>query len=285
MPNPKPCPCFCELFGKCAACFESSYVPLWQEVYDSVVARAKIAEGSSVLDVGTGTGEVALRLSSLVGRKGSVVAIDAETKMLQIAKRKARDRGFRNLKFRKTSMEAMDLPDRSFDTVVGNYSLCCVMDYKAALAECLRVLKPGGRMTYNHMGPSDPLASQVIVKIFEEYKTRSPSKNLKEIRDSEAAQAEGVEEYRDPFVTLTAMRSVGFDQAEATVAQRNMRYKDAGAFVDQWLLFDWASEAEEIPPEELKRFRNEAIGALGPLSKGPEFRVESDMIFFTGLRR
>jgi O-methyltransferase/aklanonic acid methyltransferase len=236
------------------------------------------------LDVGTGTGEVALRLSSLVGRKGSVVAIDAETKMLQIARRKARDRGIHNVKFRRTSMEAMDLPDRSFDSVVGNYSLCCVMDYKAALAECLRVLKPGGRLTYNHTGPSDPLASQVIFKIFEEYKTRTPSKRLKEIRASEAAQEEAWKEYRDPFVTLTALRGLGFDEAEAVVAQRTIRHEGAGGFVDEWLLFDWASEAEEIPPRELKRFRSEAIEALSPLSKGPEFKVESDMIFFTGIK-
>jgi hypothetical protein len=51
----------CELFGKYADYFESHVVPLWGAVYDELVSRAKISPGQRLLDVGTGTGEVALR--------------------------------------------------------------------------------------------------------------------------------------------------------------------------------------------------------------------------------
>jgi ubiquinone/menaquinone biosynthesis C-methylase UbiE len=281
----KACLVNCELFGKHAATWESAIVPLWQGVYDSLVDRARIAEGSRVLDVGTGTGEVALRLGRLVGKSGSVVGIDGQPEMLQIAERKAKASRSDKVEFREMSMEDMSLPDGSFDSVVGNYSLCCSMDYEAVLAECHRVLKPGGRLTYNHFGPSDPLTYEVMMKIFEDYKTKTPSKKLEEIREATTLQSEGVEKYRDPAVTLGAIRSVGFNEAEATLAQRVIDYKDAGSFVDEWLNFDWSSETQEIPAARLKTFRKEAIEAVSPLSKGKGFRVESDELFFTGLKR
>lgn len=279
----KACLLNCELFGKHAALFESAIVPLWQGVYDSLVQRARVAESSKVLDVGTGTGEVAMRLGRLVGKKGGVVGIDAQPEMLQIAIRKAKSND--NIDFQQMPMEEMKLPDDSFDSVVGNYSLCCCMDYEATLAEIHRVLKPGGRLTYNHGGPSDPLAYQVITRIFEDYKTRTPSKKLKEIREALALQSEAVQKYRDPMVTLSVMRSLGYDEAEATVTQRLINYKDVGRFVDEWLFFDWAPEIEEIPSPKVKVFRKEAIEALRPLSKVEGFRVESDEVFFTGLKR
>ena len=280
----KPCLINCELFGRHAAYFESAIVPLWQEGYDSLVSRAHIKEGTIALDIGTGTGEVALRLGRVVGGSGRVVAIDAQPEMLQIAKQKAKERGIQNIEFKESTMESMNLTGDSFDSVLGNYSLCCCSDYGAALAECLRVLKRGGRLTYNHSGPNDPLPFQVIVKIFESYKTNNPSKKLEKLRMAELAQYEAVEKYTDPFVTLDEMRSVGFSNAEATLARRSVRYKDVGGYIDEWILFDWALEAEEIAAADLQRFRREASDALNPLSEGPGFNIERDTIFFTGLK-
>jgi demethylmenaquinone methyltransferase/2-methoxy-6-polyprenyl-1,4-benzoquinol methylase len=275
----------CEFFGKHAEIFESMYVPIWQEVYDSLVQRARIADGSRVLDLGTGTGEVALRLSRLVGKKGHVVGIDATPEMLQIAIRKAKGKSSSNVEFQQMSMEKMKLPDDSFDSVVGNYSLCCCYDYEATLAECHRVLKPGGRLTYNHAGPSDPLAYQVITKVFEDYKTTAPSKKLREIREAIVLQAEAVGKYREPMVTLDTMRSLGYDEVEATLAQRVVDHNNAEGLVEEWLSLDWSAEVEELPPSEVKAFRKEAAEALRPLYKGKGFKVESDEVFFTGLKR
>jgi ubiquinone/menaquinone biosynthesis C-methylase UbiE len=280
----KACLVNCELFGRLAGRFESLVVPLWQGVYDSLVARARIEEGFRVLDVGAGTGEVSIRLSHLVGPKGRVVAADVQPEMLSIARRKATKRGARNVEFKVTPMEKLGLPDNSFDSVVGNYSLCCCVDYEATLAECLRVLKPGGRLTYNHGGPDDPLANQLMFRIFEGYKTTNPSKHLQEVREAEELQAEAVEKYREPFVTLDAMRGLGFREAEATLTRRVIKYTDARSFVNEWLQFDWSAEAEEIPSKDLGRFRREAVEALGPLSKGQGFTAESGMIFFTGAK-
>ncbi len=271
----------CELFGRFSDEFEYQVVPMWREVYDSLVVRAAIRPGSRVLDVGTGTGEVALRAGKSVGRRGQAVGVDTVDEMLRIARRKAKTLGISNVQFRQMSVEALDLPDDSFDSVVGNYSLCCCTDYEAALVECLRVLKPGGRLTYNHDCPGDPLEFEVASKIFGRYQTEKPSKRLQEIREADIVQNEAVEKYRDPIVTLGLMRSLGYEAAEATVAQRVIRYTDAGAFVDRMLGFNWRNEANEISKADLLKFRSEAVAALSPLSKGDEFLVTDDMVFFT----
>ena len=139
-----PCAVNCELFGKRGSFFDTSIAPLWGEVYDSLILRARVARGSKVLDVGTGSGEVALRLSSVVGRDGSVTAIDAQPKMLQIAANKTKRRRIRNIQFNEMGMEKLQFPPDSFDSVLANYSLCCCMDYRAALAECLEGTKAWG---------------------------------------------------------------------------------------------------------------------------------------------
>lgn len=280
----KPCLANCELFGSRADFWESTIVPLWQESYDSLISRARISEGSRVLDIGTGSGEVGIRMARLVGGKGRVVAIDAQPEMLQIASSKALQRGFRNIEFKETSMESMDLPDSSFDSAVGSYSLCCCTDYRASLAECYRVLKRGGRLTFNHGGPVRPLPFQVVANIFEGYKTGSPSESLKEMRRSVVVQAEAVEKYLDPFVTLEAMRGIGYAGAEATLTKEGLRYESARSYIDEWLLFDWGMETAEIPPADVERFRKEATDALMPLSKGAGFNVTRDTVFYTGVK-
>jgi len=124
--------------------------------------------------------------------------------------------------------------------------------------------------------------SQIVVKIFEKYKTTKPSKHLQEIREAELLQFEAVEKYREPSVTLDVMRGLGYEGAEATLTQRVLNYKDAGSFIDERVRFNWAAEAEEIPSQSVDHFRSEATGALGSLSNVPGFKAVSDMVFFTG---
>ncbi len=284
MDSARRCLVNCELFGKYAPSFEEYVVPLWQDVYDSLVSRADIRSGVAVLDVGTGTGEVAVRAARATGRGGRVLGVDTEEQMLQIARSKGARAHLRNLTFERMGAERLRLQSGSFDRVVGNYSICCCTDYEAALAECLRVLKPGGKLTYNHSGPGDPLEFQLAFKAFEKFQTKKPSRRLREIRESSLAQKQGWEKYREPIVTLNLLRGLGYEGAEATVTQRTIRYADPEAFVDRMLAFSWRNEADEVPQGRLAEFRAEAVGALRSLSSGPGFIVRDEMVFFTGTR-
>ncbi len=274
----------CNKFGRQAEYFESFVVPLWQGVYDSLISRARLSPGESVLDTGTGSGEVAMRAGKAVGQKGRVLGIDVQPEMLRIARTKAAERGLANVKFRQMPIEALDLSDDSFDKVVGNYSLCCCTEYGQGLEEVLRVMKPGGRLAYNHGGPKDSPAMAVVSDIFGKYKTRKPSEALRDLRASDEALRKAVERYRDPSTTLSLLRSLGYSDPRADVVRRVLTYKSPRAFVDRLLAFDWSSEAGEIPAAEIGRFAAEAAGALGGSSTNKDFRYEDDMIFFTATK-
>jgi demethylmenaquinone methyltransferase/2-methoxy-6-polyprenyl-1,4-benzoquinol methylase len=98
--------------------------------------------GERLLDVATGTGDLAFLEVAAVGPEGQVVAVDFCAAMLQVARR--RQRGAIDFQ----EGDAMDLrfPDASFDIVTISFGLRNVADRGQALREFRRVLRPGGRL-------------------------------------------------------------------------------------------------------------------------------------------
>ncbi len=98
--------------------------------------------GERVLDVATGTGDLAFLEEAAVGPEGHVVGVDSCAPMLQVARQ--RQRGAVDFQ----EGDAMDLrfPDASFDVVTIGFGLRNVADRGQALREFRRVLRPGGRL-------------------------------------------------------------------------------------------------------------------------------------------
>ncbi|MBD8078533.1 class I SAM-dependent methyltransferase [Cellulosimicrobium arenosum] len=76
-------------------------------------------------------------------RAGRLTGIEWSPGMLDVARRRALDLGV-DADLRAGDAQALDLPDASYDTVVCTFSLCAITDHEAALAEMVRVLRPGG---------------------------------------------------------------------------------------------------------------------------------------------
>lgn len=111
-----------------------------------MISLARLAGPERVLDVGTGTGIVALEAARALGAAGAVVGVDVSQGMLAEARARAAQAALGNLDFRRLDAEALDLPDRSFDAVTSLFALFHFSRPLAALREMRRVLRPDGRL-------------------------------------------------------------------------------------------------------------------------------------------
>ncbi len=103
--------------------------------------------GQRVLDIAGGTGDLATKFSDIVGDEGEVVLADINESMLRVGRDKLINKGYHgNLEYVQANAESLPFPDDHFDIISIAFGLRNVTDKEQALAEMLRVLKPGGRL-------------------------------------------------------------------------------------------------------------------------------------------
>jgi len=115
----------------------------YEEVLDAVVKAARLGPGTKVLDIGVGTGNLALRCVALGAR---VVGLDPSQGMLAKAREKVEPTMSLQLIRADQPFLSIPFPDETFDAVVSSYAFHHVSRDKkeAGLCEMVRVLKPGG---------------------------------------------------------------------------------------------------------------------------------------------
>jgi ubiquinone/menaquinone biosynthesis C-methylase UbiE len=113
----------------------------------NTVELAQIPAGATVLEVGCGTGDVALAAKAQAGDQGAVFGIDPAPEMIAVARQKAARQG-RAVDFQIGVIEALAFPDASVDVVLSSLMMHHLPDdlKPRGLAEIARVLKPGGRL-------------------------------------------------------------------------------------------------------------------------------------------
>ncbi|HNO80247.1 MAG TPA: class I SAM-dependent methyltransferase [Phycisphaerae bacterium] len=120
-----------------------------------LAAGARLRAGMKVLDVGTGTGDMALFAAGVVENSGSVVGIDLSEDMLQTARDRARVLGFANVSFEQASGDVFAADSQSFDAIVGRFSAFFFPDVVAGLSHLRTLLKPGGRASFSLWTPPE----------------------------------------------------------------------------------------------------------------------------------
>ena len=117
---------------------------IWKRV---AVELAGVRRGHRVLDLASGTGDLAARFAGLVGPEGVVVMSDINAAMLDQGRMRMADRGLLgNVEYAQINAEQIPFPDDSFDCISIGFGLRNVTNKQRALEDMLRVLKPGGRL-------------------------------------------------------------------------------------------------------------------------------------------
>jgi tocopherol O-methyltransferase len=125
-----------------------------------IVESARISRRDLVVDAGCGVGGTSLYVAERYGC--SVVGLNINDQQLGIARRRAVERGLANrVTFRICDCaRELPFPDDSVDAIVNIESACHYRDRATFIAECARVLRPGGRlaaqdwMASEHLGPA-----------------------------------------------------------------------------------------------------------------------------------
>jgi len=109
------------------------------------LARAQVPPGGKLLDIATGTGDVALLAADRLNGV-QIVGADLTLAMLDVARRKAQAKTSQRIGWVNSDGLALAFPNDTFDAVISVFMLRNVPDVAQAFAEQVRVARPGGRV-------------------------------------------------------------------------------------------------------------------------------------------
>ncbi len=147
------------------ACEFDQFNEIRAPVVETMFARIDVSQSRNLLDVGTGTGIVAIEASQRAAPGARIVGVDLSDGLLSSAREKTRNNA--RIALARMDAESLAFKTASFDTVLSLYALLHFPNPEAALAEMFRVLRPLGRAMIA-IGSGPPwLSRQGILHRFE----------------------------------------------------------------------------------------------------------------------
>jgi SAM-dependent methyltransferase len=160
-----------------------TYTPGYSEAAASFMVRRRLEPngafflphlrpGITVLDCGCGPGTITRDIAARIA-PGRVIGLDFSAAQVELAVREARAANIRNIEFREGSAYSLPFADASLDAVFSHALLEHLTDPDKAVAEFLRVLKPGGALgvcTPDWGGFLLTPPSEKLLLVFEAYK-------------------------------------------------------------------------------------------------------------------
>lgn len=134
----------------------SAVAKAWEEAADSThkpwaityrMLDALGAEpGETILELAAGTGDLGFAVADVIGQGGRLITTDFSAAMVQIAARRASDRGLTNVETMRVDAQRIPFDESSVDAVLCRFGLMLIPDQATAIAEIARVLRQGGRV-------------------------------------------------------------------------------------------------------------------------------------------
>lgn len=185
---------------------------LWKRF---TIAKADLRPHQFVLDVASGTGDLAIALAKIVGPKGKVIMTDINEAMLQVGRERVEDAGIiGNINYIQANAEHLPFQANYFDCVSIAFGLRNVTDKLTAIQSMYRVLKPGGKLLILEF--SHPNIS-LLNKIYDYYSFNVIPKMGELIANDKASYQYLIESIRmhpNQETLKTMMQESGFEDVE-----------------------------------------------------------------------
>lgn len=130
---------------------------------------SQIRVGQTVLDIGTGTGHLAIAAAQIVGEQGQVIGIDISAGMLKQARSKVGALGLKNLEFQLADAEALDYPLNHFDQILCANTFPWMEHKEATLRLWHQFLKPGGRIGVHTPADTAYIGAVILRRVLARY--------------------------------------------------------------------------------------------------------------------
>lgn len=143
------------LLGRTEA--ELERLRLQAEIYaphsEHLLALAGIEPGMRVLDIGCGAGDLTMAAAALVVPGGSVLGVDMDADVLELARARVAEAGLTNVTFDQATVPDVELAEPA-DALIGRLILIHVADPVGVVRKCAALVRPGGVLSFQELSPA-----------------------------------------------------------------------------------------------------------------------------------
>jgi ubiquinone/menaquinone biosynthesis C-methylase UbiE len=244
--------------------YERHFIPaIGKPVASRLVEAARPLSGERVLDVACGTGIASRLVVESVGSGGTVVGIDADPRLLEVARAVAPA----GIDWHEASAEEIPLPDASFDLVLCSMGLQFFFHKAQAVREMHRLLVPGGRAAWCTPGPTPPIFQAIDQAL------------VNHIGPGASMFVHAVFSLHDPTEARTLMEDAGFDRVDVRTTTVPLRVDPPADFFWQYVQrTPLAAAVADLDETERAALESEVVERCEPFVDMGRSTLEPDLL-------